>query len=233
MDFAKHEYFFSAVRLSRYLAACGNDQTKAIKLYKANIQLSQALYPIISILEVALRNGIDRQMHLHLADVNWLLTKRNDFANHPQLTYKDKFGVHPDHFFTDKLKQAEDKLRFRKAPILHGKLLAELTFGFWVKFFDISPIKILKGAPLKAFKNSPHMPVTQVHSHLNAIVALRNRISHSEPICFDKSGNLCLATIQSYEANILTALNWLDSDLKAWSEKVNFCKPAINRISSI
>lgn len=215
------------------MKACGGDQSKAVALYKANIQLSQALYPLISVLEVALRNGVDRQMSLFLGDANWLINKRNQFANHPLLVYKDKYGVHPDYFFTDKLNHAEAKLRFRKAPILHGKLLAELTFGFWVKFFDSSPIKILKGAPLKAFRNSPHLPAAQVHSHLNSIVTLRNRIAHSEPICFDKKGNLCLVTINSYEGDICNALMWLDNDLYAWTNKVNFCKPAIKRLMAI
>lgn len=233
MNFSKHEYFFSQIRLSRYLNAYSGDATKAIKLYKANIQLSQAFYPLISILEVALRNGIDKQISKHFSDSNWLLTQRNQFANHPLLIYKDKRGTHPDHFFIEKLKQAEDKLRFRGAPLIHGKLLAELTFGFWVKFFDNSPIKILKGTQLKAFKNSPGMPVTKVHSHLNSIVALRNRISHNEPICFDKLGNVCIVTMQCYETDILNALGWLDNDLRIWSEKVNFCKPVLSRILAI
>ncbi len=99
MNFSKHEHFFSQIRLSRYLAAVGGDQDRAIKLYKANIQLSQAFYPSISVLEVALRNGIDRQLAKHFNDTNWLITQRNQFANHPQMIYKDKRGIHPDHFF--------------------------------------------------------------------------------------------------------------------------------------
>jgi len=65
MDYSKHEYFFSGIRLARYKSACGGDKDKAVKLYKANLQLSQALYPLISILEVALRNGIDRQLSVY------------------------------------------------------------------------------------------------------------------------------------------------------------------------
>lgn len=234
MNFAKHELLFSKIRFSRYLIACGGNQDRAMALYKSNIQASQALYPLISLLEVSLRNAIDRELTKHYTDSNWLISKRNDFANHPNLTYKDFYGnILPDYFFIDKLKKAEDKLQFRRVPITHGKLLAELTFGFWVKFFDTSPIKILKGAPLQAFVNKPHIKLGAVHSHLNSIVTLRNRISHSEPICFNSAGALCHVTIKGYETKIMDSIGWIDSDLKVWGEKMNFFNSVYQRIQSI
>lgn len=139
----------------------------------------------------------------------------------------------PDRFFIEKIQRAEDKLTFRREPITHGKLLAELTFGFWVKFFDTSPIKILKGVPLQAFTNKPGVKLKKVHSHLNAIVALRNRISHNEPICFNRQGQLCLDTMLEYYFNIEDALRWIDSDLGAWALKLNFFKPVLIRISKL
>ena len=220
--------------MGRYLNSCNGDVNKSIDLYKYNIQVSQALYPIISVLEVALRNSIDRELAKYFNDVDWLLTQRNKFANHPNLTYRDKYGkVYPDYFFLTKLKGAEDKLQFKKIRITHGKLLSELTFGFWVKFFDISPIKILGGAPLNSFKNKPKIKLASVNSHLNSIVILRNRISHSEPICFDKNGDLCLYTLQKHENDIFESLNWLDNDLAIWAQKMNFFKPVYNRIIGI
>ncbi len=234
MDLPKHELLFSQIRLTRYLNACGGDPNKAILLYKYNIQASQALYPLISVLEIALRNGIDRELRKHFTDPDWLISRRNDFANHPDMVYKDRHGnIVSDHFFTEKLARAEDKLNYRGIHINHGKLLAELTFGFWVKFFDTNSIKILKGRPLQAFHNKPHIKLALVHSHLNSIVALRNRISHSEPICFNQTGNLCLVTIKKYEENITQALEWLHSDLRIWSDKMNFFIPVYNRIASL
>ena len=203
-------------------------------MYKYNIQVSQALYPLISILEVALRNGIDRALLNHFKDNKWLLTQRHQFAYHPSMVYEDAHGnMRSDSFFAEKLKKAEDKLSRYRVPVTHGKLLAELTFGFWVKFFDANAIKVLRGAPLDAFANKPHKKLSLVHFHLNAIVALRNRIAHNEPICFNNTGNICLTTIESYETNILEALGWLDTDLKEWSNKINFFKPVYNRIIEI
>lgn len=234
MDLAKHELLFSNERLKRYLAVCGHDPAKTIKLYKYNIQVCQALYPLISILEVALRNAIDRQLSGYFKDPRWLLNKRNDFANHPDMKRKGSNGnVVSDYFFRDKLQKAEKKLTYRGVPVSHGKLLAELTFGFWVKFFDSTPVKILKGVPLQAFTNKPPIKLALVHSHLNSIVTLRNRIAHNEPVCFDKAGNLCLSMLENYERDICAALGWIDSDLKVWAEKMNFFKPVYSRIAAI
>jgi hypothetical protein len=100
MDLPKHELLFSRIRLSRYLTACGGDPNKAVSLYKYNIQASQALYPLISVLEIALRNGIDRELVKHFKDNDWLIKQRNQFANHPDMTYKDYRGIiQSDHFF--------------------------------------------------------------------------------------------------------------------------------------
>jgi len=234
MDATKYQLLFSQQRFNKYVYACDQNIENAIALYKYNIQASQALYPLISILEVALRNGIDRVLIRHFKDDNWLLTQRHKFAYHPNMVCKGVQGdLRTDNFFAEKLKKTENKLSYYRVPITHGKLIAELTFGFWVKFFDTSAIKVLRGVPLDAFTNKPHKKLALVHSHLNSIVTLRNRIAHNEPICFDNSGNICLTTIKRYETNILEALGWLDADLKEWSNKINFFKPVYNRIVEI
>jgi hypothetical protein len=234
MNITKYQLLFSQMRFNRYLQACNGNVDNAVSLYKYNIQASQALYPLISVLEVALRNGIDRVLIKHFSDNNWLLTKRHEFAYHHNMVYKDSRGnIVSDEFFAARLKKTEDKLSYYGVSITHNKLMAELTFGFWVKFFDTSAIKVLRGVPLDAFVNKPHKKLALVHSHLNAVVALRNRIAHNEPICFNNAGNICLSTIDSYETNMLEALGWLDADLKHWSNKLNFFRPVYNRIAEI
>ena len=234
MNITKYELLFSQLRFGRYLNSCNGNVENAISLYKYNIQASQALYPLISVFEVTLRNCIDRALIKHFKDNNWLLTKRHEFAYHPNMVYKDSRGnIVSDEFFAARLKKTESRLSHLGIPISHGKLLAELTFGFWVKFFDTSAIKVLRGAPLDAFVNKPHKKLALVHSHLNAVVTLRNRIAHNEPICFNNAGNICLSTIDSYETNMLEALGWLDTDLKHWSKKINFFRPVYNRIAEI
>lgn len=234
MNLTKHELLFSKTRLKRFIMACDGDVYKGLKLYKYNIQASQALYPVLSVLEVALRNSIDRELSKYYKDDNWLLTQKHDFAESPFLIYKHKNGKElTDLFFSEKLQKAERKLAARGIDVTHGKLLAELTFGFWVKFFDTGPIKVLKGVPLQAFTNKPGIKLAKIHSHLNAIVALRNRISHSEPICFNRESRLCPDTMRQYQSDIEDALYWLDSDLSEWTKKLNFYRPVIIRINEL
>lgn len=55
----------SADRLAPYLAACGGDCERALKLYEWNISLGQVLMRDVAHLEVALRNAYDRVLSEH------------------------------------------------------------------------------------------------------------------------------------------------------------------------
>ncbi len=234
MNLSKHIFLFSDSRLNKYILACNKDPARTVLLYKYNIQLSQSLYPLMSVLEISLRNAVDRELTIFFNDDQWLITKRNEFSNHPALLYKDFAGnVSPDHFFINKLNRAERKLRLNKVQVTHAKLVAELTFGFWVKFFDSNAIKLLKGSPLNAFKNRPSLKLVLIHSHLNKILSLRNRISHNEPICFNKAGELCKVTIQNYESNLIKTLEWIDADLLQWSREINSFEPVFKQIQRL
>src|SRR5260221_13531250 len=65
--------FYTAIsepRYLRYLTACGSRE-RALKLYRANILLSQQLYGVTGVFEVILRNSIDRHM-IALKGNKWL-----------------------------------------------------------------------------------------------------------------------------------------------------------------
>lgn len=51
--------YVSRKRFSTYLKETNNDFEKAIQLYQTNIQFSEAFYPLLSILEISLRNAIN------------------------------------------------------------------------------------------------------------------------------------------------------------------------------
>ena len=60
MDNAQLHTAISQPRFSKYYAACGNNRRRALRLYRANILLSQKMYALIGVFEVILRNSIDR-----------------------------------------------------------------------------------------------------------------------------------------------------------------------------
>lgn len=73
------ERAISKPRMSRYLTAYGGNWKKAQRLYLANLRVSQKLYAIISVFEVALRNAIDEhyrnQFIVSTGTLEWLKTQ--------------------------------------------------------------------------------------------------------------------------------------------------------------
>ena len=65
------KYYLSSPRFNVYLAKTNNDFDKAYRLYKVNIELSEAFYPILSVLEVSLRNAVNETLKLHFNDPYW------------------------------------------------------------------------------------------------------------------------------------------------------------------
>ena len=55
------EKIFSTKRMERY-DRLYNDEKRAIAHYQCNIELAESFYPCLSILEVALRNALSREL---------------------------------------------------------------------------------------------------------------------------------------------------------------------------
>lgn len=68
MDRKAIEQIFSKERLDPYLKHHYGDFEKALKHYKANIEISEAFYPLLSILEIGLRNNINYQLERTFKD---------------------------------------------------------------------------------------------------------------------------------------------------------------------
>ena len=71
------EQIISSERLEPYIRYHDDDFDKALEHYKANIEISEAFYPMLSILEVGLRNNMDYQLTRKFSDENWF--ENNDF----------------------------------------------------------------------------------------------------------------------------------------------------------
>lgn len=67
-DLEKH---FSAARLGRYRAACGGDEVRAAQAYVNNMLLAEAMMPMLSVLEIALKNGIHRRLGTVYGRADW------------------------------------------------------------------------------------------------------------------------------------------------------------------
>lgn len=103
----------SEERLAVYCAD-GVDDTTAIARYIYNIALCKSLYPLISIFEITLRNSIDKALENYF--------KLTDWNNVIQLQQTEIMMIN----------DAMLKIKRQGKKYSHGRLIAELTLGFWV-----------------------------------------------------------------------------------------------------
>lgn len=162
---------FSQERLEGYMshASCNNNKDEALIAYSWNIELSQAFYPALQIFEIALRNSLHMSIAQHFQTEKWF-----------ELPFLHQIEEM-------KINKAKEKIKDRKKMLTSGRIVAELSFGFWVSLFDMRyehGQALWPGLIKSAF---PYLPKGQRTRHflsreLNRIKFLRNRIFHYEPI---------------------------------------------------
>ena len=203
--------FISKERFLPYLLKYENNFDKTIQHYKANISISEALYPLISILEVSLRNKI----HHHL------IKKYNT----------DEWFEHQDFIMTAssfqirRITEARNSILRKKKTVSSGRIIAELTFGFWTSLFDTKYEKILWKQLRLCFINCPKEKRKRkaMSSKFNGIRKLRNRIFHHESISWN------IEALKSYIDDIIETISWLDKDLLLWSKDIFRINKVINQ----
>ncbi len=206
---------FSHHRIDRYLIATSNNNRRAIRLYKHNLKISQSFYPILSVLEIILRNKLNEKLSTHFSDPNWIINQKRGFMIDPALSYN-----HPrtgrrvnNHFIKESVEKSENKLNRAGIPLSPGKIIADQSFSFWTELFELTYYRILLGRPIQIFQ---HLPSTtsrvDILNRLTKIRKFRNRISHYEPICFNGNTIDFTEAINVYNT-IIELLNWIDPEL--------------------
>jgi hypothetical protein len=222
----------SPERIAKYEAITNNKNEKTILLYKANISVSQSFMSLICVLEVSLRNNIDEALKNHFNDNDWIINQKEGFMNHPSLSYigkKTKKQV-DNRYFRKQILIAEEKIKKKGYPLTAGRLIAEQTFGFWTFFFDNHQSKLLKGAPMKAFTKLPtDCSRKTICQMLSDIRNFRNRISHHEPICFNK-GNIDFSYAREIHETIINILGFLDTNLPSFLKDIDYVNVTISRM---
>lgn len=214
--------YFSSLRLKRYLTLYSNNYKKALVLYRANIRLCQSFYPILSILEITLRNAIDYHFQIYFSDSNWLISQQSGFMSDSTLNLRRN-----PFFMKKKISYAIMQLG---PSATHDGLFSELTFGFWTMFFEVKHYKVLLGKPIKIFPKLPSsITRSNIYNKLQNIRAFRNRIYHYEPICF-KGTSFDLTKTKEVYQDIQNVLSWFDSDLYEFLEPIDFVEYELARI---
>jgi len=205
------ERIISKERLEPYLNYHKNDLSKAIAHYKSNILISESFYPLLAVLEIGLRNSIDYQLTKRFNDKEWYDNK--DFVK-----IATRFQI-------DRISQARTNIYSEKKEITSGRIISELSFGFWTSLFDTKfEMTLWKNLRL-AFPNCPKniRKRKTMSSKFNGIRKLINRIFHHEAITWN------LNVLNSYKDEIIEGIEWLNKDLLEWIVELNHVEETISK----
>lgn len=196
----------SSERLDAY--GLGRTDDQKIANYLWNLALCESLYPALNGLEIAFRNAVFNAGAQIFSGIStrdvpcWLDANPSLFdADHEQSVTAAKL-----------------RLRDRGRALEPGRLVAELTFGFWTSLFEVRYERNrvlwphLFGAQL-LHPSSPRSVRSrkELSPLLNRIRHLRNRVFHHEPIWH--WGNL----VQQH-ALALDLTGWFSPELRATIE---------------
>ena len=199
--------------MGKYFAAHPTDEIRAIAHYQCNIEISEAFYPVLSILEVAFRNSVNRELITKFGVPDWYI----HFPTTPGLAKLMK-GI----------TTAQNHITKRHEIVTPSKVVAELTLGFWVQLFNQEFELILWKDLRRAF---PYIPKIDRKRHnisapLNNFRNFRNRIFHNEPICWNVN------RLQTIHDELITLMGWLNKDLPGWIQPLDKFPKALASVKS-
>jgi hypothetical protein len=163
------ENLLSEARLGPYLAATDGGLTAALRLYDWNTRVSSAFHEELHYVEVGLRNAMDCQ----LTDWSRALGAQSSWYSDPRIPLKPPAR--------SKVAIARANATRAAQPEVHGKVVAELTFGFWWSLLSDEYNRRL-WRPCLQFAFDGPVRRARLHAELDELRRLRNRIAHHEPI---------------------------------------------------
>ena len=152
---------------------------------------------------------------------------RNSIDNCLAETYGDGWYFHNDarldYICRRQVKEARDRLERNNQAITRSRMVAALSFGFWVTLLGRGGILSAKGAKAnfemtlwrptlhKAFPNRTGLARKQAYQPLDYLRTFRNRIVHHEAI-FERDLR------RDYE-KIVRVTGWISPEAQAWIEE--------------
>ena len=171
------------------------DHTLTLSRYLLNMALSESLYPALQFAEIALRNAMHRELSARCSTDAWYDSPLARLTAWQQ----------------DRVTEAKDALSKRRKPLTSGRIVAELSFGFWTGFFNNSHARTGIGSYLA--KNAfPHAPAPERYQakldrRWQNIRDLRNRVFHHERILHWKD-------LEAQHQAILEVIAWMSPELR-------------------
>ena len=197
MKYQEFEQLLSPARIGRFARAMNHDRQKTILLYRYNIYLSQRMFGVMHIFEIALRNKIDAHYRAHFQQTDWLFQQSRAGGAFHGLRSASIIEAH------------YQKLLARN-QYTHDRLISELSFGFWTTLFDRSPFRA-GGQKIHTIFTDRPVGINQrrINNELDKIRQFRNRIAHHQPLCFNANDEVDLSYPEERYRLILQYTHWL------------------------
>lgn len=163
------EAALSTDRLGAYRKAVGGDLERAIELYVWNAAAAAAFFGPIGVLEVSLRNALDRELTRAFTKP-W---------------YDDPAFLAIDGKFAGRVQEIKHRIVARGNSVTQPRVVAALSLGFWANLVRPGAggiyTRMLWGPALsKSFR--PGTKRASVAGRLDPLLRFRNRVAHHEPI---------------------------------------------------
>lgn len=186
--------FQGALSVERLAPYSGKSEIEALTLYAWNIALSEALYPSLQNLEIAMRNRIDAAINSSYGDPWWF----QDTAIIVEFSERNE------------VENAETRLQKRGQSVTPSAIVSELTFGFWSRLLSSSYDVVIWRRPTILEAAFPYLPTPrrrdELFTRFEEIRKLRNHVFHHEAIMH--------LDLKTEHANIMQAMGWLDPSLQ-------------------
>jgi len=197
-------------RLGSYLVAAGGNVAEAVELYDWNVSVGAAFHEDIGRLEVVLRNALDEALTSYGTGQGWsaIWYRRNQLFP----------GKHGRRAIEDIATARRRATRSGRAET-HGKVIAELTFGFWrylctPTYLTSMWVPALAAAfPRHPDAADPRAVRRDVEDRIQRVHFLRNRVAHHEPIH--------QRSLQRDHDGLLEVIGWVDSDAEEWLRRAS------------
>jgi len=195
-------------RLESYIVQSHGDRELAVSLYRWNNELSAALWELISLVEVGLRNTIDKKLEERSRRLGreryWIFDEtgelgRREDANENKYPYRDIYT-------------AIGRVRRNEKLVSPQQIISETTLGFWQQLVSSKSLAIwpdLAGA----FPFAPSRDQSYISELVKDLRTLRNRISHHH--------RLAPRAVEQGELIILELSKAIDPDFSLWLEGIS------------
>jgi hypothetical protein len=177
------ERALSPQRLRAYRLDSDRDETDGLARYLWNLALSNAIAPVLHVLEITFRNEISRAAAK--------LMEKRPYVHDRIPSWLDAIPTMLLEHEAEKVVRAKERLGVDPSSQTEGHLIAKLDFGFWVALcrdpyadWRASGPRLWPRLLDLAFRRRPADVTTRsgIHNRFDAIRQFRNRIAHHQPI---------------------------------------------------